>query len=162
MLCFISKPASLLAAILTLALPLSAHALSASQTVEKEITKIMPNGTTQIIRQSVEKIVPGERIVYTLNFTNDDNKDASNIVLTMPIPSEVAYIEGTADKAGVNVTYSADGGDTFSNRQSVMIIEASGNIRAAGANDLTHVRWSLAEPVAAGVSDSLSFSATVR
>lgn len=159
---FISKPTCALTAVFVLALPLSAHALSASQTVEKEITQITPDGTTQIIRQSVEKIVPGERIVYTLNFTNDDTKEASNIVLTMPIPSEVAYIEGTADKAGTNVTYSADGGDTFSNRQSVMKIDTAGNIRAAAADDLTHVRWTLADPVAVGASDDLSFSAKVR
>ena len=159
---FISKSTTALIGGLVIVLPLSASALTAQQSVQKEVTQLTADGTTQIVRQGAEKVVPGERIVYTLDFTNDEAKAASNIVLTMPIPSEVAYIEGTADKTGAQVTYSADGGDTFADRQSVMKIDAAGNIRAAGAGELTHVRWTVVGPVSAGASGELSFSATVR
>jgi len=99
------------------AIPLSASALSAEQTVQKETTTIGADGSVQIVRETVEKIVPGERVVYSLNFTNDDAAPANDIVLTMPIPSEVKFIEGTADTPATTVTFSADGGESFASRE---------------------------------------------
>ncbi len=144
------------------ALPLNVSALSAEQTVQKETTAIGADGTVQTIRETIDKIVPGERIVYSLNFTNDDAAPASDIVLTMPIPSEVKFIEGTAEMPATTVTYSADGGESFASRQSVMKLDNAGNIRTASADELTHIRWTVPGPVEIGASGSLSFAATVR
>lgn len=141
---------------------LNAQALSATQTVEKETTVIAANGSVQTVREGVEKIIPGERIVYSLNFENDAAEAANDIVLTMPIPAEVKYIEGSAELPLANVTFSSDGGESFSNRQSVLIIDGAGNIRTASADELTHVRWTVAGPVNAGESGILSFAASVR
>ena len=115
-----------------------------------------------MVRSSADVIVPGERIVYTLNYTNDDNVAASDIVLTMPIPKEVTFVEGSADTPGAPVSYSADDGQTFSTRQSLMVIDSTGDIRAAGAADLTHVRWVITGPVNAGTDGELAFSAVVK
>ena len=141
---------------------LNAHALSATQTVEKETTVIAANGSVETVREAVETIVPGERVVYSLNFENDASEAANDLVLTMPIPSEVKYIEGTAELPQAIVTFSSDGGESFSNRQSVMILDGAGNIRTASADELTHVRWTVAGPVSAGESGVLSFAASVR
>lgn len=141
---------------------MSAQALNAQQTVEKETTIVSADGSVQTIRESVEKIVPGERVVYSLNYENDKSEAANNIVLTMPIPPEVKYIEGSADIPQTNVTFSADGGENFSARQSVMLIDAEGNIRAAAAEELSHVRWTVPGPIEAGNKGKLSFAATVR
>ena len=144
------------------AIPLSASALSAEQTVEKETTTIGADGSVQTVRETVEKIVPGERVVYSLNFINDDAAPANDIVLTMPIPSEVKFIEGTADVPATTVTFSADGGESFALRQSVMKLDGTGNIRTASADELTHIRWTVPGPVAVGAGGALSFAATVR
>lgn len=141
---------------------LGAQALTANQIVEKETTVVGSDGSIQTVRATVDKIVPGDRIVYSLNFLNDQTEAANDIVLTMPIPSEVKFIEGSADVPAATVSYSADGGETFSNRQSVILIDPTGNIRAASADELTHVRWTVPGPVEAGSGDALSFSATVR
>lgn len=140
----------------------SAQALTAKQTVEKETSVIGADGAVQTVREAVETIVPGERIIYSLDFENDKSEPANDIVLTMPIPAEVQYIEGTADSPQSNVTFSADGGESFSSRQSVMVMDAAGNIRAAGAGELTHIRWSVPGPVQAGDSGVLSFAASVK
>ena len=154
--------ASLLIATSLSAFAFNAQALTAEQTVEKETTVVGADGSVQTIRESIEKIVPGERIVYSLNYANDKTDAAKDIVLTMPIPSEVKFIEGTANAPMANVTYSADGGETFSNRQSVMLMDSTGNVRAAAADELTHVRWTVPGPIEAGNGGVLSFSATVR
>lgn len=141
---------------------MSAHALTAEQTVEKETTVVSADGSISTVREAVEKIVPGERVIYSLNFENDAAAPANDIVLTMPIPSEVKYIEGSAEVPQTNVTFSADGGENFSTRQSVMLMDNTGNIRAAGADELTHIRWSVPGPVEVGDGGVLSFSASVR
>ena len=148
------------------ALSLSSHAsaLSATQTIEKEKTVITEDGSTQIIRTTADTVVPGENIVYTLNFVNDDinTPAATNLVLTMPVPKEVTYIEGSADRAGTVVVYSADGGETFSPRQTAMVLSTDGNVRLASAADITHVRWTVPGPVAAGETGQLSFTAVIK
>jgi uncharacterized repeat protein (TIGR01451 family) len=156
----ISTP--LLAAAALFAASTTAQALTAQQTIQKETAIINANGVSEMVRSSAAKIVPGERIVYTLNYINDEAAPASDIVLTMPIPKEVTFVEGSADIQGAPVTYSADEGQTFSARQSVMTIDGAGNIRAAGAEDLTHVRWVIAGPVNAGANGELAFSAIVK
>ncbi len=140
----------------------SAQALTAKQTVEKETSVIGADGAVQTVRETVDTIVPGERVIYSLNFENDKADPANDIVLTMPIPAEVQYIEGTADAPQTNVTFSADGGESFSSRQSVMLMDSAGNIRAAGADELTHIRWSVPGPVEAGEGGVLSFAASVK
>ena len=140
----------------------NAQALTAKQSVEKETTLVAPDGSVTTVRENIEKIVPGERIVYSLDYENDKSDAANDIVLTMPIPSEVKFIEGTADTPATIVTYSADGGESFSNRQSVMLIDGAGNVRTAGADELTHIRWTVPGPVTAGSGGQLSFAATVR
>ena len=141
---------------------MSAAALTAKQTVEKETTVVGTDGSISTVRETVEKIVPGERVVYSLDYKNDEAAPANDIVLTMPIPSEVKYIDGTANAPQTNVTYSADGGESFSSRQAVMIIDAGGNVRSAGVDELTHIRWTVPGPVDAGQGGVLSFAATVR
>ena len=153
---------SLLSAAVLSSVSLSAQALTAQQTVQKETTVVAADGSISTVRETAEKIVPGERIVYSLNYENDAAAPANDIVLTMPIPPEVKFIEGTADAPQTNVTYSADGGESFSSRQSVMLIDNSGNIRAASADELTHIRWTVPGPIPAGDSGALSFSASVR
>lgn len=144
------------------AAPLTTQALTAAQTVQKEVTVVGADGTPQRVLESADKVVPGERIVYTLNYTNDEAEAASDIVLTMPIPKEVTFVEGSADARNATVTYSADNGQSFGSRQSVMLLDGAGNVRAASAADLTHVRWTITNPVAAGTSGQLAFSADLN
>jgi len=137
-------------------------ALSATQTIEKESTVIGDDGTSRIVRTPADKVVPGERVVYTLNFTNDDAQPARDLVLTMPVPSEVAFIEGTADTSGAIVTYSADNGDSFAERQATIKMDSDGSIRPAQAADITHIRWNVPGPVAVGDNGQLSFSGVLK
>ncbi len=143
-------------------LPISAQALTASQSVQKETTVITADGTSKIVREAAAKVVPGERIVYTLDYENDQVEAAKDIVLTMPIPKEVAFIEGTANTQTANVTYSADNGESYASRQAVMVLGNNGTVRAASAGELTHIRWAITQPVASGAKGMLSFAANVK
>ena len=141
---------------------ISASALTAKQSVEKEVVVQMPDGTESLTRESAEMVTPGERIVYTLTFVNDDAEPASDLVLTMPVPSEIKYMDDSATKDGAKIVYSADNGQTFASRGGLRIMGADGNSRSANAEDITHIRWTVAGPIAVGETGELSFKGILK
>jgi hypothetical protein len=74
------------------------------------------------------------------------------------MPAPVAY-QGTSDTVA---QVSVDGGKTFAPLASLIIREPDGADRAARPEDVTHVRWHLREPIAAGAQGKLSFRGVVR
>lgn len=139
-----------------------AFALTASQVVEKEIVVINDDGSEVTRRAPADTVVPGERIVYTLNYLNDKSEAANDLVLTMPVPGEVKFMEGSADNTASVVTYSADGGQSFAPRQALTVQTDEGQWVPAGAEDVTHVRWLVAGPLNAGETGQLVFKGVLK
>lgn len=140
----------------------SASALTAKQVVEKETVVQMPDGTESITRGPAELVIPGERVVYTLNYTNDDTAPATDLVLTMPVPSEIKYMDGSASIEGAKVVYSADGGQSFASRSGLRVVGVDGNSRTAVSEDITHIRWTVTGPLAVGETGQLSYKGTLK
>ena len=107
-------------------------------------------------------MTPGEKIVYTVAYTNDTSEEATDIVLAMPVPADVRYLEGTADRPGAIVRYSTDGGASFVERNALVLPAVGGGTRVASADDITHIQWRIPGPVASGTSDEVSFKARLR
>lgn len=147
-------------ALLAVAAP--SYALSASQTVEREVVVQMPDGTETVSREAADMVTPGERIVYTLSFTNDDAQPATDLVLTMPVPDEVRFMEGTASNTNMTPVYSADGGKNFTSRAQLRVRDNDGNPQTASSGDITHIRWTVPGPLAVGDTGSLSFKGILR
>ncbi len=140
----------------------SASALTAKQIVEKETIVQMPDGTESITRGPAELVTPGERVVYTLNYTNDEAAPATDLVLTMPVPPEIKYIDGSATLDGAKVIYSADDGQTFASRAGLRVTGVDGNGRTAISEDITHIRWTVAGPLAVGETGTLSYKGVLK
>ena len=145
-----------------LASGVSASALSATQKVEKEITVQQADGTNVTKRVSAAEVTPGEKIVYTVAYTNNSAQAATDIVLAMPVPADVRFLEGTADRDGAVVRYSTDGGDSFVERDALVLPAVGGGTRAANSDDITHIQWRIAGPVAVGTSDEILFKARLK
>ena len=141
---------------------ISANALTATQKVEKEVTIQQADGTSVTKLISADEVTPGEKIVYTVSYINDSAEAATDIVLAMPVPSDVRFLEGTADRSGAIVRYSADGGASFVTRDALVLPAVGGGTRAAGSDDITHIQWRIAGPVAVGTSDEITFKARLR
>jgi uncharacterized repeat protein (TIGR01451 family) len=140
---------------------MSASALTAEQVVEREIVIINVDGTETITREKADQVVPGERIVYSINYFNDLDETAENIVMVMPIPVELVFVEGSAEASGVPATYSVDGGQTFADRQDLTVVLEDESNRAAISEDITHVKWVVAT-VDPGKRGSLSFTGILK
>lgn len=145
-----------------LAIAAPTYALSASQTVEREVVVQMPDGTETVSREAADMVTPGERIVYTLSFTNDDAQPATDLVLTMPVPDEIRFMEGTASNDNMTPVYSADGGKSFTTRAQLKIRDSDGMLQTASSGDITHIRWTVPGPLAVGDTGSLSFKGILR
>ncbi len=136
-------------------------AMTAKQVVEKEVVVRAANGTETVKRQPAEKVTPGETVIYSIKYKNDSAEAASDIVLVMPVPKEVAYVEGSVSGDDTAVSFSADGGKTYVARGR-LTVEESGASRPARGDEITHIRWTLSSPVPANGEGEVSYKAILR
>ncbi len=140
----------------------SALALTAEQTVEREVTVQNADGSQSVKREKADLVTPGDKVVYSLNYYNEKSEAAENIVLVMPIPTEVKYIDGSADAQSVITVYSVDGGKNFADRAVLQVSLEDGQSRTARAEDITHIRWTVSNAIAPGARGSLSFKGQLK
>ncbi|MEZ5997335.1 MAG: hypothetical protein R3B98_01405 [Hyphomonas sp.] len=146
---------------LLLAGPSFAAGLSAEQVIERLIVTESEDGSTEVELVPADTVVPGEELVYSLNFRNDGEVAAENVVLTVPVPSEVSYVENSASAGGAVVAFSADGGKSFAPRGDLKV-SIDGEQRAALAGEITHVRWTFRKKIDPGSAGSLTFHAILK
>lgn len=137
-------------------------ALSAKQTVKKELTRDLGNGQTVVELVEAEKVTPGEKVAYVFDILNDENQEVSDLVLAMPVPKEIQFIEGSADREGASVLYSTDGGQSFAPRSALTVVTGPSGPRPATRDDITHIQWKISGPIAIGASDSVLFKGRLR
>ena len=141
---------------------LPAAALEAEQRVLKEVTVTQLDGTEKKSYVDADLVTPGDTVVYALVFRNDQPAPAEDIVLVMPVPSEIAYIEGSSTTRLATADFSADGGTTFAARERLSVTQSDGSVRAASTDDITHVRWSVARAIQPGETGQLWFRGVLK
>ena len=95
-----------------------------------------------------------------MHFENQMAEAAENIVLEMPVPEEMAFVQGSADYEGVNTLYSV--GDGVFHSWSDLIIEDETGSRSAGADDVRAIKWVFTDAVPANTVDEISFRAVLK
>lgn len=145
-----------------LAVSAAQASMTARQVVEKEVVTVAANGEETVKRVPADKVTPGETVVYSIKYKNDGSAPAGDIVLVMPVPKEVAYVEGSVDgEEAASVSFSADGGDTYVARGRLTVVEG-GEARPARGDEITHIKWTLTAPVAAKAAGEVSYKAVLR
>lgn len=141
--------------------PAVANGLTATQTVLKQIEIPQEDGTvtTELVEASL--IAPGDTVVYLLTYTNGGTEAAEAVALTMPVPTEMSFIERSANVDGTIVTFSVDGGATFA-RRGELTVTIDGEARNALAEDITHVRWTFEDAIEPGSQGEVSFRAVLN
>jgi uncharacterized repeat protein (TIGR01451 family) len=108
-------------------------------------------------------IVPGDRVVFTLKYANKGELPANGFRATNPMPGPVQFVAANEDWAEVSV----DGGQTWG-KLSDLTVQAKGAdgasivTRAAGPQDVTHVRWVFATAIAPGSQGSVSYRGVIK
>jgi uncharacterized repeat protein (TIGR01451 family) len=150
-----------LLALTALLVPITAHAadtvaLSSTVFVEKTITD--GDGKTKVTLHEPKIVTPGDRLIFILNYQNRGSTAANNFIVTNPLPSAVAY-QGTAD---ASAEVSIDGGRLWGALSTLKVADGQGRWRSARPEDVTHVRWTMKQPIPAGAQGKLSFRGVVR
>lgn len=116
------------------------------------------SGKSSVKLEEPGKVVPGDRLLFTIRYENKSAKAADNFVVTNPIPSAVTFAGD--ESAGAEV--SVDGGKNFGLLKALKVAGKDGKLRGAVAADVTHVRWKFKNLIAAGSAETLQFHAIVK
>lgn len=141
--------------------PAFAQGLSATQVVERGVVTVDESGQETVTFTLAEEIAPGDQVRYRLVYENAGTEAANNVRLVMPVPEAIQLIEGSADSSAADVAFSADGGESFARRGN-LTVTINGEERAATAEEITHVRWTFTEAIAAGASGDLSYRGVLQ
>ena len=136
----------------------AADNVSLTSKVMVERVKPGPDGKAVTVREEPGVVTPGDRLVVLLSYRNKGAEPATGFTLTNPIPASVAFT-GTDDKSA---SVSVDGGKSWGALASLKVVAADGTSRPAVAADVTHIRWSFSQPIAAGSGGELSFRGVVE
>jgi uncharacterized repeat protein (TIGR01451 family) len=95
---------------------------------------------------AADDVLPGDVVRYALRFTNTQTQAVRNVVFSNPVPQGLRYVPGSAaaDATNAAITFSIDGGRTFSTQPMIEVVE-DGERRSvpAPARMYTHVRWTV-------------------
>jgi uncharacterized repeat protein (TIGR01451 family) len=127
---------------------------------EKEV--INAKGEKELTRIPATRVVPGDEVVYTLNYTNIGQEPADNVVITDPVPEHMIYTEGSASGADTVITFSVDNGSTYDLPAKLTNVGADGKERPAKGVDYTHIRWTLTKSLSPGERGHVSFRARLE
>lgn len=108
------------------------------------------------------KVLPGEEIVYFVEYRNSGDAPASDLAVTLPVPAEMTLVPDTAERAGVKVAYTVDGGHTFAELANLTVTNAAGFSRPARATDINAIRWTLNVDLAPGETGQVSYRAVLK
>lgn len=122
--------------------------------VDRVITE---NGQSRHVLLAPDKVVPGERLVFTTSYRNSGTKPIQNFVVTNPVPPAVVVADGGDSSALVSI----DGGAHWGTLSSLTLSDGKGGKRPAQASDITHLRWTV-PLIAPGQTGNLEYHATVR
>lgn len=139
----------------------AAATLTAEQTVEKVVEVVAEDGTVTTELVTAEVVAPGDTVIYGLSYANASADPAEDVALTMPVPAQVDYVEGSATTDGVKVAFSVDGGVSFTSRGDLSV-SVDGDTRTALAEDITHIQWQFEEGIPAGAEGKITFAAVLN
>jgi uncharacterized repeat protein (TIGR01451 family) len=118
----------------------------------REIVKLIP----------ADRVVPGDRVIYTLEVRNTGATALDAPVVTHPVPEHMRYVADSAVGPGAEVSYSVDGGHSFARAEDLEVPGADGRLRPAVAADYTDIRWQLKNNLKANSVAFVRFRARVK
>lgn len=126
---------------------------------EVEVQEVNAQGEDTWVRKPPTLVIPGTVVIYTNTFTNNGAEPASDLIVTNPVPENMVYVAGSALGENAEITFSADGGNSFAPEDQLQVTEADGTQRPAAPKEITHVRWQVLKPLPPAGSGQVEFRA---
>lgn len=108
-------------------------------------------------------VLPGDKVVFTLEVTNTGTQPAAGFRATNPMPAPVQFVSVAEDWAEVSV----DGGNNWGRLATLKVKTAPADgtasvERAAEIADVTHVRWIFPDTIAPGGKRKISYRGVIK
>lgn len=108
-------------------------------------------------------VVPGDKVVFTLRYANKGAEPAAGFRATNPMPGPVQFVSVAEEWAEVSIDKGATWGQLSDMKVIVKGVDgAPDSMRAAGPEDVTHVRWVFSKPIAPGTEGTVSYRGLVK
>lgn len=146
---------------LALTLPMTgaiASDVALESTVLVERSEQMPDGTVSMTLEEPARVVPGDNLLFVLDYHNEGAEPAENFRVVNPLPDAVVF----RDTNDAGAEFSVDGGEHWGALSALTITGEDGAVRPATNEDVTHVRWILDRAIPAGGEGRITFRGTVR
>jgi uncharacterized repeat protein (TIGR01451 family) len=111
---------------------------------------------------AADRVVPGDRVIYTLEVRNGGATPIDAPGFTYAIPEHMRYVADSAVGPGAEVSYSVDGGRSFARPEDLKVKGPDGKLRAAAAADYTDIRWQLKNSLKANSVAFVRFRTIVK
>jgi uncharacterized repeat protein (TIGR01451 family) len=133
------------------------------------VIKVMLAGDTErkgerVALDKAGMVKPREIINWTIDSANEGNGAARDYKALGQIPAGTSFVAGSAAARGATITYSIDGGKTFSARPTVEEKQIDGSTKRVSApvSSYTQLRYEWSTPVEAGQKLSASYQVVVK
>jgi uncharacterized repeat protein (TIGR01451 family) len=148
---------------------MSGGALAADEDVgvETELIAEVPE-TVRVGERETVRFVPatvlsqGQVVYYTVRIVNRSPVYAERVTVTQRIPANTSYVAGSASGPAAKVSFSVDGGQTYSQADAPPHLVQGDQGAKASVSEFTHIRWELAHPLAPGAVALARFQATFQ
>jgi hypothetical protein len=133
--------------------------------VKVELSGSVERGGSRLPLDKVEHVRPGEILDWQIVSSNEGTGAARDYKAVGHIPAGTALVAGSAEgEGGSTVTYSVDGGKTFSTQPVIEQRQADGTVKRVPApvSMYTEVRYEWSDALAAGGKLSASYKVRVR
>ena len=107
------------------------------------------------------KVLPGKIVYYTTEFKNISKKSVDGINIINPIPKLTKYVSKSAYGNNTTITFSIDGGKSWSSPDKLKKKGKDGKMIVAQASDYTHIRWKHNGPLQSGKTGKATFQVTL-
>lgn len=137
---------------------LAANQVALNNSVFVERVTTDATGKQRVLLEEPKVVVPGDRLVFVLDYRNAGAQPADKFVITNPMPSAVRF----ADAGNAQSLVSVDGGKQWGLLSTLTVAMPDGTRRAAQPADVTHVRWAFQKPIPVGGTGKLMFRGVVK
>jgi uncharacterized repeat protein (TIGR01451 family) len=109
----------------------------------------------------IDKVLPGDEVVWTITAKNVCATPAENVVIANPVPEQMTYVANSAMGTGTDIAYSLDGKE-FKSAAELQVRAADGTTRAARADEYRAIRWTYKNAFAPGATAFVRYRALVK
>jgi len=106
-------------------------------------------------------VLPGDVILYEIEFENVSDQVISDIVVNNPLPNNSKYRAGSAQGKSTQITFSVDG-NNYKKAEGLVVKDKAGKSWLAKPEDYQAIRWVYKQALKPGEKSKVSYKTEIK